>query len=56
MGGPTSAEVVSPHADDMVAEGLALVALHEQIVVKTPFSAAGLEAAARLTPWASGST
>lgn len=46
--GPTSAEVVSEHADGMVEEGIALAGLDERIVVKVPFSAAGLEATARL--------
>jgi len=42
--GPVSAEVVSSDAGGMVAEGRALRALHEHVVVKVPFSAAGLEA------------
>ncbi|MDX8152742.1 transaldolase family protein [Patulibacter brassicae] len=46
--GPTSAEVVSEDADGMVAEGVALRGLDERVVVKVPFSAAGLEATARL--------
>ncbi len=47
--GPTSAEVVSPDAPDMVAEGRALRTLHEHIVVKVPFSKAGLEATRELS-------
>lgn len=46
--GPVSAEVVSASADEMVAEGHALAGLHPHVVVKTPFSPAGLEATRRL--------
>jgi transaldolase len=46
--GPVSAEVVSRDARAMVAEGRALRALHEHVVVKVPFSAAGLAATAEL--------
>ena len=46
--GPVSAEVVSRDAAAMVAEGRALHALHEHVVVKVPFSAAGLAATAEL--------
>ena len=42
--GPVSAEVVASDADGMVAEGRALAGLHEHIVVKVPFSSAGLAA------------
>ena len=42
--GPVSAEVVSRDPADMVAEGRALRSLHEHVVVKVPFSAAGLAA------------
>jgi transaldolase len=42
--GPVSAEVVSDDPDGMVAEGRALRTLHEHVVVKVPFSAAGLAA------------
>lgn len=42
--GPTSAEVVATDAREMVAEGRALAGLHEHVVVKVPFSPAGLEA------------
>jgi transaldolase len=47
--GPTSAEVVSDDAAEMVAEGRALRTLHEHIVVKVPFSAAGLKATRELS-------
>jgi transaldolase len=47
--GPTSAEVVSDDADGMVAEGRALAGLHPHIVVKVPFSEAGLAATRELT-------
>jgi transaldolase len=46
--GPTSAEVVSTEAAGMVAEGRALHELHEHVVVKTPFSIAGLAACKEL--------
>jgi transaldolase len=42
--GPTSAEVVSDEPRGMVAEGRALAKLDDRVVVKVPFSAAGLEA------------
>ena len=47
--GPTSAEVVATDARDMVAEGRALAGLHQHVVVKVPFSAAGLTATRELT-------
>ena len=47
--GPVSAEVVSPDASRMVAEGRALRTLHEHVIVKVPFSAAGLAATRELT-------
>jgi transaldolase len=47
--GPVSAEVVSSEAEGMVAEGRALSGLHRHIVVKVPFSAAGLAATRELT-------
>jgi transaldolase len=46
--GPTSAEVVSTEPAGMVAEGRALADLHEHVVVKTPFSKAGLAACREL--------
>jgi transaldolase len=48
VGGPVSAEVVSRKPQAMVAEGRALHALHEHVVVKVPFSSAGLAATAAL--------
>lgn len=47
--GPVSAEVVSSDADGMVEEGRALASLHEHVVVKVPFSRAGLSATRELT-------
>jgi transaldolase len=49
VGGPVSAEVVSDDATGMVAEGRALRTLHEHIVVKVPFCAAGLAATRELS-------
>ena len=46
--GPTSAEVVSDNAREMVAEGRALAALDDRVVVKVPFSAEGLAATREL--------
>jgi transaldolase len=42
--GPVSAEVVADDPAQMIAQGMALAALHEHVVVKVPFGAAGLEA------------
>jgi transaldolase len=47
--GPVSAEVVSDDAEGMIAEGRALAELHEHVVVKVPFSAAGLAATRALS-------
>jgi transaldolase len=47
--GPVSAEVVSDDADQMVVEGRALAKLHKHVVVKVPFSAAGLTATRALS-------
>jgi transaldolase len=44
VGGPVSAEVVSDDAPAMIEEGRALSKLHEHVVVKVPFSSAGLTA------------
>jgi transaldolase len=44
VGGPVSAEVVSADTGEMAMQGRALAALHEHVVVKVPFGAAGLEA------------
>jgi transaldolase len=46
--GPVSAEVVATDAAGMIAQGLALSSLHEHVVVKVPFSPAGLEATSAL--------
>src|SRR4051812_7254394 len=46
--GPVSAEVVSRDPERMVAEGRALRTLHENVVVKVPFSPAGLQATSEL--------
>jgi transaldolase len=46
--GPVSAEVVSDETDGMIAEGRALAALHRHVVVKVPFSQAGLAATREL--------
>jgi len=42
--GPVSAEVVSDDVEGMLREGRALARLHEHVVVKVPFSPAGLGA------------
>jgi transaldolase len=47
--GPTSAEVVAEDAEGMVAEGRALAQLHRHVVVKVPFSRAGLTATRELS-------
>jgi transaldolase len=47
--GPTSAEVVATEPEQMVAEGRALAGLHQHVVVKVPFSPAGLTATRELT-------
>jgi transaldolase len=49
VGGPVSAEVVSSDAAGMIEEGHALAKLHEHVVVKVPFSAAGLAATRTLS-------
>ena len=49
VGGPVSAEVVSDEADGMIAEGRALAELNEHVVVKVPFSEAGLTATRALS-------
>lgn len=46
--GPVSAEVVSDEPAGMVAEGRALAALDEHVVVKVPFCTAGLTATREL--------
>ena len=47
--GPTSAEVVANEPEEMVREGLALAGLDSRVVVKVPFSSAGLTATRELT-------
>ncbi|MDR2883889.1 MAG: fructose-6-phosphate aldolase [Deferribacteraceae bacterium] len=42
--GPISAEVISLNADEMVAEGRKLAEIHENVVVKVPFTRDGLKA------------
>src|ERR671935_2070092 len=49
VNGPVSAEVVSDNPEGMVAEGRALSDLHEHVIVKTPFSKAGLAACRELS-------
>jgi transaldolase len=49
VGGPVSAEVVSDDPGEMIDQGHALHALHEHVVVKVPFGAAGLQAARALS-------
>jgi transaldolase len=46
--GPVSAEVVSDETEGMLAEGRALARLHRHVVVKVPFSQAGLAATREL--------
>jgi transaldolase len=46
--GPVSAEVVSDRTEGMVAEGRALAGIHRHVVVKVPFSPAGLAATREL--------
>ena len=48
VGGPVSAEVVADDPTGMIEQGRALAKLHEHVVVKVPFSAAGLEATREL--------
>jgi len=47
--GPTSAEVVATDPEEMLAEGRALARIHSHVVVKVPFSEAGLTATRELT-------
>ena len=49
VSGPVSAEVVSDDPAEMIAQGQALARLHEQVIVKVPFGAAGLEATRALS-------
>jgi transaldolase len=47
--GPVSAEVLSDDPAGMVEEGRALAALHDHVVIKVPFSRAGLATTRELT-------
>lgn len=47
--GPISAEAVSEGADDLIAEGKELAAIHKNIVVKLPLTVNGLKACKALT-------
>jgi transaldolase len=49
VGGPVSAEVVSDDPLEMIVQGRALAALHEHVIVKVPFGAAGLQATRALS-------
>jgi transaldolase len=49
VAGPVSAEVVADDPKEMVSQGRALAALHEHVIVKVPFGAAGLEATRSLS-------
>jgi transaldolase len=49
VGGPVSAEVVAEEPSAMIAQGRALASLHEHVVVKVPFGAAGLSACRALS-------
>jgi transaldolase len=49
VAGPVSAEVVADDPGEMVVQGRALAALHQQVIVKVPFGAAGLEATRSLS-------
>lgn len=44
VAGPVSAEVVAEDPQTMVAQGHSLAALHQHVIVKVPFGAAGLAA------------
>jgi len=49
VGGPVSAEVLAIDAEEMVAEGIELAKLADNVVVKIPMSADGLVAVQRLS-------
>jgi transaldolase len=49
VGGPVSAEVVATDVDGMVREGRELAAISEHIVVKVPFTKAGVQACGKLS-------
>ena len=46
--GPISAEVISPEAENMVKEAVALSKIHKNIVIKIPICEEGLKATAEL--------
>lgn len=47
--GPVNGEVISLVADEMVEEGIKISKIHPNMVVKIPFTEAGVEAVKRLT-------
>jgi transaldolase len=47
--GPTSAEVVAPDVEGMLREGRDLAKIHEHIIVKVPFTRAGVQACRTLS-------
>ena len=47
--GPISAEVISPIADEMVAEAKEIAKIHKNIVIKIPVCAEGLKAVSKLS-------
>ena len=49
MQGPTSAEVVATDVDGMIREGRELATIDEHIVVKVPFTQAGVQACKTLS-------
>ena len=49
VGGPVSAEVLAVDADEMIAEGKRLAAIHKDVVVKVPFTPAGVRATKALS-------
>lgn len=49
VNGDVSAEVVSTTADEMVAEGRKLAAIHPNVVVKAPLTREGIKATSRLS-------
>lgn len=52
--GPISAEAISEKADDMIAEGRELAAIHPNVVVKVPLTLDGLKACRTLTEEGTG--
>lgn len=47
--GPVSAEVISPDAENMVAEALKLSQIHKNVVIKIPMTKEGLKAVSKLS-------